>query len=164
MTMAHPGLDAVVGNEAIDERAERLAEGADRLARGRRPLAAHPQFLLTVSATLMLLGLTAIVIGWVGAAHSTFVEEQVPYLISGGLLGLALTTVGALSFFSHWLTVWIRESRHQDATRRQEHAELLQALRALGRQPAEPAPQENVDGRARSTRAERPVRRAPRRT
>jgi hypothetical protein len=81
----------------------------------------------------------------------------VPYLISGGLLGVALTTVGALTFFTHWLTVSIREAREHEAARRQDHAELVQALRSL-------APQENSDGGARSTQPERPVRRAPRRS
>ena len=39
------------------------------------------------------------------------VEAQVPYLISGGLLGVALATIGAITFFAHWLTVLITEVR-----------------------------------------------------
>jgi hypothetical protein len=155
MTTTHdPAADDAA---ARDAREIRLAEGADRLRRGRRSMVGGPNFLLSVAATLMVFGVTAIVIGWVGAAHSTFVEEQVPYLISGGLLGVALTTVGALTFFTHWLTVSIREAREHEAARRQDHAELVQAVRAL-------AAQENNDGSARSTQPGRPVRRAPRRS
>jgi hypothetical protein len=154
MTTTIDPADAPVGG-ARDARGARLAEGADRLRRGRRSIVGGPNFLLSVAATLMVFGVTAIVIGWVGAAHSTFVEEQVPYLISGGLLGVALTTVGAFTFFTHWLTVSIREAREHEAARRQDHAELVQAVRAL-------AAQENNDGSARSTQPRRPVRRAPR--
>jgi hypothetical protein len=154
MTTTIDPTDAPAGG-AHDARGARLAEGADRLRRGRRSIVGGPNFLLSVAATLMVFGVTAIVIGWVGAAHSTFVEEQVPYLISGGLLGVALTTVGALTFFTHWLTVSIREAREHEAARRQDHAELVQAVRAL-------AAQENNDGSARSTQPRRPVRRAPR--
>lgn len=149
-------VDAAATPGDDDPRERRLADGADRLRRGRRSIAAHPQFLLGVAGTLMLFGVSAIVIGWVGAAHSTFVEEQVPYLISGGLLGVALTTIGALTFFSHWLTVSIRENREREAARRQDHAELMQALRSLT------VAQENANGRPRGTRAERPIRGAPR--
>jgi hypothetical protein len=151
-------IDPAADDAAVpDARQVRLADGADRLRRGRRSIVGGPNFLLSVAATLMVFGVTAIVIGWVGAAHSTFVEEQVPYLISGGLLGVALTTVGALTFFTHWLTVSIREAREHEAARRQDHAELVQALRAF-------AAQENNDGGARSTQPARPVRRAPRRS
>jgi hypothetical protein len=154
-TTLDPAPDDAAVRDAHDAREVRLADGADRLRRGRRSIVGGPNFLLGVAATLMVFGVTAIVIGWVGAAHSTFVEEQVPYLISGGLLGVALTTVGALTFFTHWLTVSIREAREHEAARRQDHAELVQALRAL-------AAQENSDGGARSTQPRRPVRRAPR--
>jgi hypothetical protein len=150
--------------QTADAKRTRLAEGADRLLRGRISLANHPQLLLAVSATLMVFGVTAIIIGWLGAAHSTFVEEQVPYLISGGLLGVALATIGALTFFTHWLNISIREARQHEAARRQDHAELIETIKALTASLSTPpaAPQENTNGRARSTRSERPVRRAPR--
>jgi hypothetical protein len=86
------------------------------------------------------------------------VEEQVPYLISGGLLGVALVTIGALTLFSHWLTVSIREAREREATRRRDHDELMDALRDLTGALAQ---EETRDGRARGNRAQRPVRRAP---
>ena len=82
---------------------------------GRPSILAHPRFLLGVSAALMAGGVLAILLGWDGAANATVVEAQVPYLVSGGLLGLALATIGGLTFFAHWLTVSIREARAREA-------------------------------------------------
>ena len=151
------------GGPGIGEREARLLEGADELEQARRrpSLFGHERFLITVAAALMSLGVAIILIGWNGAANATVVEEQVPYLISGGLLGVALATIGALTLFSHWLTVSIREARQHAAARRHDHDELMQALRTL---TGALVAQEDIDGSTRSTRAQRPVRRAPRRT
>lgn len=144
------------GGPAAEEREARLVEGADELGeRGRSSIFGHERFLITVAAALMALGIAVILIGWSGAANSTLVEEQVPYLISGGVLGLALTTVGALTLFSHWLTVGIREARARERARQDDHAELMGALGRL----TDALQQEGTsNGRARSTRAQRPLR------
>ena len=152
------------GGPDIDERETRLVDGAEVLeeARRRPSVFAHERFLITVAAGLMALGIAVILIGWSGAANATVVEEQIPYLISGGLLGVALAIIGALALFCHWLTVSIREARARETARRQDHEELLGALRSLteaihGQEAAR-------DGTARGTRDKRPVRRAPRRS
>jgi hypothetical protein len=108
----------------------------------------------------MTTGLSIIVLGWFGAARSTIVEEQIPYLISGGLLGVALATIGALTLFAHWLTVLVRENRRQEVVRRQEHIELMEALARL---TGVLDRKEDSNGRARSAQPERAVRRASRR-
>lgn len=142
----------------IEAREDALADGADELAGGRPSRVEDPRVLPVVAAATMTMGITAILLGWFGAARSTLVEEQIPYLISGGLLGLALATIGALLFFSHWLTVGIKEARQREHARRLDHAELLAALHAVARSDGE----EVGDGRARSSRRERPLRGAPR--
>jgi hypothetical protein len=92
-----------------DDREARLTEGADQLAsRSRASILQHPRFLLWVSVTLMTLGLALILLGWAGASRSIVIEEQMPYLISGGLLGLALAIIGAVTLFAQGLTVLIR--------------------------------------------------------
>ena len=151
------------GGLDIDEREARLVEGADDLeeARRRPSIFGHERFLITVAAALMVLGLAVILIGWSGAANATIVEEQVPYLISGGLFGLALAIIGALTLFTHWLTVAIREARAREADRRADHLELMQALQAL---TSSLAGKGGRDGNARSTGDQRPIRRAPRRS
>ena len=133
MTTTTPdGAAAVSATAASTERRqERLAGGADRLATRTTSLLRHPQLLVALAGIVMTVGLLAIILGWVGASRSTILEEQVPYVISGGLLGVALSVIGALLLFSHWLTVGIREARDREAARRADHAELIEALAAL---------------------------------
>jgi hypothetical protein len=157
-------FEVLDGGPGIEEREARLVAGADDLEEAtRRPsIFGHERFLITVAAALMALGVAIILIGWNGAANATVVEEQVPYLISGGLLGVALATIGALALFSHWLTVAIRDARAHEAARQRDHEELLAALRSLSQ--AIGGEEDGRDGPARSTRAQRQVRRAPRRS
>lgn len=146
------------GGPSVDERDARLAEGADELVGDRADgwFAGRDHVLLAIAGAIMGLGICVILIGWSGAANSTLVEEQVPYLISGGLLGIALCTIGALTLFSHWLVLGIREARAHEAARRRDHQELVGVLQALAGSLAEKEGKPNA--RARSARADRPVR------
>ena len=127
--MSDDRLTVLTGGSSIEEREQRLTDGADELTSGRRPsILRHPHFLLGVAGALMTTGIALILLGWLGSAHSTVIEEQVPYLISGGLLGVALAIVGAVCFFSHWVTVLIREAREHEAARHADHLALLEAL------------------------------------
>jgi len=155
-------FEVLAGGASIEEREERLTEGADDLSERRPSMFAHQRFVLTVAAALMVLGLSLILLGWIGAAHSTLIEEQVPYLISGGLLGLALAVIGGLTLFSHWLTVLIREARQREAARQQDHQELMTTLRSLTEALTQEEPTAN--GRSRSGRGQRSVRGAARRS
>ncbi len=129
MSQSDERLTVLTGGPSIEEREQRLTEGAEGLAGGqRRSILRNPNFLLIVAGTVMTAGLALIVLGWVGAAHSTVIEEQTPYLISGGLLGVALAIIGAVCFFSHWVTVLIREARQHEAARHHDHEELMAAL------------------------------------
>jgi len=162
VTVPQERFTVLTGGSSNDERDARLTEGADRLAEDRGgSLLGRERFLLGVAAACMSFGLCLIVLGWLGAAHSTLVEEQVPYLISGGLVGVALAIIGAVCLLAHWLTVLIREQRAREVVRRQDHAELMAALDALS--TAVKNNQEgDSNGSARGSRPERPIRRAPR--
>ena len=146
------------GGPSVDERDARLTEGADELVddRAEGSFAGRDHVLLAIAGALMGLGICVILIGWAGAANSTLVEEQVPYLISGGLLGIALCTIGALTLFSHWLTLGIREARAHEAARRRDHQELVGVLQTLASSLA--VKEGKPSARARSARADRPVR------
>ena len=74
---------------------------------------------------LIPVGLVVIVAGWWGAARAPFVVDQIPYLLSGGFVGLALSLTGALLLFGYWLTRLVREGRAQAA----EQAALLREIR-----------------------------------
>jgi hypothetical protein len=152
-----PADDLVLTTGAsIDDREERLANGADELAGKRTSVVGGPNILLIAAGVLVTLGLTAILLAWAGASRSTIIEEQVPYLISGGLLGVALAVVGAMTYFAHWLTVFVREARDHETARAQDHDELMEALRALRDAPR---PREEGNGTAGSGPRKRPVRR-----
>ncbi|HET7487227.1 MAG TPA: hypothetical protein VFJ85_04815 [Acidimicrobiales bacterium] len=89
----------------------RLAAGARDLPVGDRP----ERSLLLLAGALVPLGFLCIVIAWLGAARTANVYEQVPYLISGGLVGLGLVFLGSLLYFAHWLTRLVHEQRAQTA-------------------------------------------------
>jgi hypothetical protein len=69
-------------------------------------------------------GIVVILLGWYGAAHTSYNFEQVPYLISGGMLGMALTIVGGFLYFGYWIARLVQEGRRE----RTEVVELLARL------------------------------------
>ena len=108
------------------DRAGRLRASVSRL-RGRGGGGGMERWLMIVGAGLVVIGLPVIVLGWFGASRTPYVFEQVPYLISGGLLGLALAVVGGLFYFAYWVTRQIQETRRQSDQMRQS----LDAIRDL---------------------------------
>jgi len=98
---------------AADSRFEALAQRI-RTVRGRSHAGRSDMWMLYVGGTLMPLGALLIVLGWLGASRTPFVFEQTPYLISGGILGLALVIGGGFVYFGYWQSLRIRESRRQN--------------------------------------------------
>lgn len=78
-------------------------------------------WLLAVGALLLVAGLVIAVVGWFGAAGTHEVSDQIPYLISGGMLGVGITVAGAAlyvrfslsRYFRYWLIRLIYEQREQ---------------------------------------------------
>lgn len=91
-----------------DARQTRLADRVGRL-RGRAGLG--DRWLLVLGGLLLPLGILLVLMGWKGASDTPLVFEQVPYLISGGVLGLALVVAGSFLYFAYWLTLLVRENR-----------------------------------------------------
>ena len=60
--------------------------------------------LLKVGLALPVLGLILIGVAWYSASGTANVAEQVPYLISGGIVGLALVLIGIGLFVRYSLT------------------------------------------------------------
>ena len=50
--------------------------------------------------SLIVFGFVCILLGWYGAAHSPYQYQEIPYLISGGLLGVALVIAGGILLHS----------------------------------------------------------------
>lgn len=71
------------------------------------------RWMLILGGILMPLGIVFIILGWEGSSRTPFTFEQNNYLLSGGILGLALTFAGGFIYFGYWQTIRIRESRAQ---------------------------------------------------
>jgi hypothetical protein len=74
-------------------------------------------------ATLALLGagVVFVILGWYGAAHTNILTEQIPYLISGGLLGMGLIIVAGV------MAAGASQERSNDELRR----EIARSLAAM---------------------------------
>ena len=91
-------------------RQERLAGRVGRL-RSRGGSGNLDRWLLLTGGALMPLGFLLVLLGWAGASHTPLLFEQIPYMISGGLLGVALVFAGGFVYFAYWMTLLVRESR-----------------------------------------------------
>ena len=86
--------------------------GSPDRTRRRRRLAGDPfTRSIAISILLVVAGFVAIWLGYRGAARSLIVAEQIPFLFSGGLGGVALIVAGAGVFA-------VQSSRYWDARER----------------------------------------------
>ncbi len=80
---------------------------------------------MAILGTLMVpAGIVVVLLGWWGAAHTPFVFEQIPYLISGGLLGVGLLTAGGLLYLGSWYSRLAEQQR-------EEGEKLREAIKAV---------------------------------
>ena len=125
-TTATPVL--VEDDSEATSRHRRLAEGVKSL-RTRAGEADTARVLLIVGGILVPLGIVLILLAWLGAARTPRVFEQIPYMISGGLLGLAFVFAGAFCYFTFWLTQLVLAAR-TDAEQTREALGRIETLLA----------------------------------
>lgn len=90
------------------------------------------RWMLVPGSLAVLLGFVAMVLGWVGAARTAREIEQVPYLISGGLIGLALVVLGGLLLAStFWVAVLRKLQREAELRAEEAVADLSTRVTAL---------------------------------
>ena len=87
---------------------------------------------VVAGSILIPLGVAAILMGWYGAAHARVDQQQIPYLISGGLLGLGAIIAGALLYWAHWLYRIYDQSDAQHLEFMQVQIEIRDALLSGG--------------------------------
>jgi hypothetical protein len=75
------------GGKKPSKRVFRLSAAATALRRESR---------LVAALVLLAAGVVFVLLGWYGSAHTNILTEQIPYLISGGLLGLGLIVVAGV--------------------------------------------------------------------
>jgi hypothetical protein len=125
---------------AAPSRLARLSALVDKARPGRAGRNVRKTMQMAGMAVIVL-GFVFILLGWYGAAHSPYLYEEVPYLISGGLLGVAMVIGGGVLVRSAWTLRQIEEDRRNalaivrsvdrlerilrslDETRRAEHEE-----------------------------------------
>src|SRR5579859_4594873 len=96
------------GATPVPSRLQRLAEIVDRARPGRSSRNVR-KWLEWIGMALVVFGFVCILLGWYGAANSPFLYEEIPYVISGGLLGVALVIGGGVLVRSAWTMRQIEE-------------------------------------------------------
>jgi peptidoglycan/LPS O-acetylase OafA/YrhL len=98
------------GATPVPTRLQRLAAVVDRARPGRSSRNVR-KWLEWIGMALIVFGFVAILLGWYGSSHSPYLYEEIPYLISGGLLGVALVIGGGVLVRSAWSMRQIEEER-----------------------------------------------------
>jgi hypothetical protein len=88
---------------------------------------------VAAGAVLIPLGVVIILLAWYGAAHARYVQQQVPYLVSGSFVGLGCMVIGGLLFWAHWLYRLYDQADLHHQQRLQADAELITVLADLVR-------------------------------
>lgn len=79
------------------------------------------KYLLWAGIALVVVGIVVVFVGYWGASDTAVLAEQMPYMLSGGAIGLALVIVGAVligrysmaKLFRFWLALLVSEHRTQ---------------------------------------------------
>jgi hypothetical protein len=112
--------------------------------------------LLLASSTLLPAGLVTIGLGWYGAAHTPYVFEQIPYLISGGLFGLALVVGASVCYIGCWVTRNAREQLAAEDRTRALLAEIRDRLAEVESQRLAPVRRPGLVATASGSMLHRP--------
>ena len=94
----------------VQSRLARLSALVDKARPGRAGRNVR-KTMQTIGMAVIILGFAFILLGWYGSAHSPYLYEEVPYLISGGLLGVAMVIGGGVLVRSAWTLRQIEEDR-----------------------------------------------------
>lgn len=78
-----------------------------------------------VLASLVVGGFALLALGWRGAAATLYVPFQVPYVVSGGMLGLAVLGAGLALLSAHLDRTEAAEERRRTAELQREVLRLL---------------------------------------
>jgi hypothetical protein len=114
----------------VPTRLGRLAAVVDRARPGRSSRNVR-KWLEWIGMAGIVFGFVCILLGWYGAANSPYLYEEVPYLISGGLLGVALVIGGGVLVRCAWSMRQIEEDRRNALAIVRSVDRLERVLRSL---------------------------------
>jgi hypothetical protein len=114
----------------VPTRLGRLAAVVDRARPGRSSRNVR-KWLEWIGMAGIVFGFVCILLGWYGAANSPYLYEEVPYLISGGLLGVALVIGGGVLVRCAWSMRQIEEERRNALAIVRSVDRLERVLRSL---------------------------------
>ena len=149
----NPGEDTPTG--ALPDRLEEFqAELARLRVKGRSR--DDEQRLLFAGIVLMPVGLVLVLIGYAGASGTSDFSAQIPYLLSGGVLGLGVTVVGAALFLRYslgrYLRFWLLRLIYEEHTTADRQVDALERLgqQLAGERPS-PTRAETTTGQPKET-------------
>src|ERR1044072_7669998 len=106
----------------------------------RTPDDGNERLWLLGGLLLPVIGLVVIIVGWLGASGEGNTAGQIPYVISGGLLGVGLIVAGAALFvrysMTRYLRFWLVRLIYEDRTQTDRVVESLERVEALLRTPS----------------------------
>ena len=100
-----------------------------------------------VAVGFVIVGAVAIVVGWFGVSGTGLAAEQIPYLVSGGIGGVALIVIGC--------TAWVSADLQDEWRRLDAIDERLERL-ASGRTADDETPSSD-NGHATSERSDETI-------
>jgi len=126
-------------NEAADTTSDRVERFVDGVHALRVPNQSErlERRLYQAGIVLPVAGLVAIGVGWWGASGTKYVYAEIPYVISGGILGVALVFIGAGLFARYsvarllrfWLARLVAEQQVQTDRVVEASDRVVEALR-----------------------------------
>lgn len=118
------------GATPVPTRLGRLAAVVDRARPGRSSRNVR-KWLEWIGMALIVFGFVCILLGWYGAANSPYLYQEIPYVISGGLLGVALVIGGGVLIRCGWSMRQIEEERRNALAIVRSVDRLERVLRSL---------------------------------
>jgi hypothetical protein len=123
---AKSGQEDLMAVPAAEARDRRLASVLSRARRGTRM---SPEgWMITAGSALAVAGIALVIVGWVGTSRTVLVAGQIPYVVSGGLLGLGLIFLGGFLYFAYWVAMLVRQTGEQADRSREDIVRIEASL------------------------------------
>ena len=129
-----------------DARRARFREAVTKLS-GKARSGDLLRMVLVPGSILVVGGLSFILMGWWGASHTHREIEQIPYLISGAILGLAMVVLGGLLLAS---AIWMSTTQAAQQQAEERAAAQLRELLAQLQLEAEAPSRRNGTARLKA--------------